>query len=153
MADRSTRLALRCPACGFYEACDLTEMRVWLYGVGRLRRAADPEPDIIVEMFKQSLDRFTCPECDAQLTLAPVDDANADFGDAKTCEQCRQPIPAARLAAVPGTSLCALCQEQVDRGQLTGEVEYCPHCGGVMTVAQSGRGITRYRMRCTDCGR
>jgi predicted Zn finger-like uncharacterized protein len=34
-----------------------------------------------------------------------------------------------------------------------GEAEYCPHCGGIMVLRKSTSGITRYTLRCGECGR
>lgn len=31
------------------------------------------------------------------------------------CEECGEPIPAARQAAIPGVRLCVHCQEEADR--------------------------------------
>lgn len=34
---------------------------------------------------------------------------------AEFCDECGEPIPAARRRAVPGVRLCVTCQEQADR--------------------------------------
>jgi predicted RNA-binding Zn-ribbon protein involved in translation (DUF1610 family) len=126
-------------------------MRQWLQQAGALRRATEPEPALITELFRQSADKFACPDCGAALAIREVSDEVA-FGGRK-CEGCQQAIPAARLAAVPQAVLCAACQEKVDRGEPVGEAEYCPRCGGIMVLRKSTQGITRYTSRCSSCGR
>ena len=142
---------LRCPACDWTELCDDVGLLAWLRAHGMLRRATNPEPAMVRELFQRKRDLFACPECDSELLIeeAPQDDWPA----ARKCEVCSQPIAAARLAALPNAARCAPCQEKVDRGEPTGEAEYCPYCGGIMVLAQSGAGLARYVMRCGDCGK
>jgi predicted RNA-binding Zn-ribbon protein involved in translation (DUF1610 family) len=151
MHAREEQLELRCSACGWSERCDLAQMRTALVRAGMLRRATDPEPSLVQELFRQSAGKFSCPECDAALTVREVDDA--DWGAEVKCEGCQLPIPAARLAAAPGATLCAACQQRVDRGEPVGPAEYCSHCGGIMVLKRATKGIARYVERCSECGR
>lgn len=148
---REEALLLRCPACDWSELCDLVGMKAWLRAHGTLRRAADPEPAMIVELFRGKRELFECPECDTVLLIeAPQ---ASDWAEARTCEACGKAIAEARLTAMPSAVRCAVCQEKVERGEPTGEAEYCSSCGGIMVMRQAGAGITRYVMRCGDCGR
>jgi hypothetical protein len=151
MPARDEQLDLRCSTCGWSERCDLSQMHTALQRAGMLRRANDPEPSLVLELFRQSAGKFNCPECDAPLSVREVDDA--DWGAAVECEGCQQPIPAARLAAAPAATLCAACQQRVDRGEPVGLAEYCSHCGGIMVLKRATKGITRYVERCSECGR
>ena len=144
-------LLLRCPGCDWTELCDVVGMRAWLHAHGMLRRAKDPESAMIVELFRKSRERFECPECD---TVLLIESPQAeDWPEAKACHVCEQPITPARLAAIPTATTCAPCQEKIDRGEPTGEAEYCSSCGGLMVMRQTGAGVTRFVMRCSDCGR
>jgi len=151
MAARETHLELRCPDCGWRDPCDIAGMRAWLHSVGMLRRATDSPPDLIVELFRNSRERFACPECDAVPLIEQP--GEADWPASRTCEVCGEPIPSARLTALPSATTCAACQERIDRGEPVGEVEYCPRCGGMLVMRQAGGGGARYVMRCSDCGR
>lgn len=151
MSSRDHTLMLRCPDCDWSELCDLTGMRAWLHTLGMLRRVTDPEPAMLVELFRKSRERFECPECDATLLIEQP--TEGDWGEAKTCQACGQVIPAERLAAIPSATTCAACQEKLDRGEVLGEAEYCDYCGGIMVMRKSTSGVTRYLMRCSDCGR
>lgn len=152
MTESNLLLELRCPACDWTELCDVAAMRAWLHAAGMLRRAKNPDAALVVELFRQSRERFECPGCDATLLIEEPDDDN--WPAARNCQACGQPIPAARVAAVPTATLCAACQEKADRGEPTGQAEYCPLCGGILVLRKAaGTGITRYEMRCGDCGR
>ena len=148
---REDALLLRCLACDWSELCDLIGMTAWLRAHGTLRKVADPDPAMVVELFRKKRELFECPECDGELLIeAPQ---ASDWPETRTCEACGKAIAEARLAVMPAAQRCAACQEKVDRGQPTGEAEYCSYCGGIMVMRQAGAGITRYVMRCDDCGR
>ncbi len=116
-----------------------------------MRRAKNPEAALVVELFRQSREDFECPECDAVLLIeVPAQD---DWPAARKCDGCGQPIPSARIEALPAATMCAACQEKTERGEAVGEAEYCPHCGGILVMRKAAAGITRYVMRCGDCGR
>lgn len=34
------------------------------------------------------------------------------------CRECGEPIPAARMRAIPGVGLCLACQEERERGEI-----------------------------------
>jgi hypothetical protein len=151
MTRREEQLELRCRECGWTECCDLAQMRAALQRTGMLRRATDPEPSLVVELFRQSVSKFACPECDAAVTAQDVDDCS--WNDARKCEGCDKVIPPARIAAMPQAEFCAECQQKVDRGEPVGEPEYCERCGGVMVLKRSTKGIRRFVEQCSSCGR
>ena len=151
MSSAETIFVLHCAACDWKETCDIPGMLAWLRAHGSLKRAVDPEPATVIELFRSKREIFECPECDAELFIQePVEN---DWLQSRQCETCGQPIPPARLDAIPTATNCAGCQEKIDRGEPTGEAEYCSRCGGIMVMAKSGSGLTRYVMRCSDCGR
>ena len=151
MALSDTVLELRCTRCDWSETCDVTGMLAWLRAYGSLKRATDPDPETVVELFRSKRETFACPECDAELL---IEKSEVDtWPQTRACESCGQSIAPERLTAIPSANNCAVCQEKVDRGEPTGEAEYCPHCGGIMTIRQSDAGLARYVMRCGDCGR
>lgn len=152
MSDADCHRELRCAGCGWSDFCDVARMRHWLQRAGMLRRASDPEPQLIVELFGTVTKKLACPDCDGALTVEVPDDREV-WAATRPCEGCGGQIPPARLAAMPGTRFCAACQEKRDRGEPLGEAEYCPHCGGLLVMRRATSGVTRYVMRCRDCGR
>jgi ssDNA-binding Zn-finger/Zn-ribbon topoisomerase 1 len=59
------------------------------------------------------------------------------------CEDCRQPIPAERLRAVPGARRCLECQIQAELDPPRRLEGCCPRCGGrlVWRTRREGRGV------------
>ena len=53
------------------------------------------------------------PEENWQLRTALDRARKGDYG---TCDECGEPIPAARLRALPGVATCVRCQERLERG-------------------------------------
>lgn len=128
----------------------------WLRDVRQVRRDAEPEPELLAELFRVAAAKFTCPKCAAVgLVVREVaEEDNEAWGMARACEACKRPIPVERLEVFPDARLCTACQAQSDRGELTGPAEYCPRCGSVMGVRQGGgAGVTRYVMSCPSCRR
>jgi predicted RNA-binding Zn-ribbon protein involved in translation (DUF1610 family) len=127
----------------------------WLKSAGMVRRDTAPEPELLPELFRAAAAKFACPKC-GRLGLVAADAGEDDdeaWGMARKCVECGQPIPRERLEVFPGATLCVECQGKSDRGEPTGEAEYCPRCGSVMQLRQSGRGVTRYVMACPRCRR
>lgn len=144
-----------CPKCRASFAPDLLQRIAWLRSIGKLRQEAKPERELVDELFRTSAEQFACQRCQGRgLELNLVDDEDdEDWGMARRCEDCGQPIPRERLELFPQTRLCVACQSRDERGDRPAEIEYCPRCGSVMKLAQSrGAGITRYRMVCSACG-
>jgi predicted RNA-binding Zn-ribbon protein involved in translation (DUF1610 family) len=126
-----------------------------LRGVGMVRRDVQPEPDLLGELFRASAGRFACSMCGAiGLIVERIDDLDDEaWGMARQCEVCHRPIDRQRLEAVPDAVRCVACQVGAERGDAAAE-DYCPKCGGLMVVRPTrGAGITRYQLRCPDCGR
>ncbi len=147
----SIYLDLVCPDCAWREACSLEAMADWLRRARKLRAGSEPEPEIVEELFRAAAGEFRCPECGRKgLTTAASDDDLADWPESVLCQSCRKPIAPERIAAVPGTRLCAACQQDDEAGRGRQEIEYCPCCGAPMELRLSrSRGITRYVLTCT----
>ena len=126
----------------------------WLRRAGLMRSESDADADIVVELFRASSHKFTCPACSQHglATCEPVEDNDEAWDLSRNCEACGRPIPAERLEVFPDTRLCVSCQSGEEQGQSVGEVEYCPKCGTpmILTLAR-GAGIARYAMRCPAC--
>lgn len=144
---------LHCTNCTWREMCGLAEMQLHLARIGMLKRAKQPEPELVAELFHSSLARLACPQCESQVAVADVEDDADAWGDARACEGCGQGIPRARLEALPRATLCVACAEGRQRGEVAGEEDYCPRCGTPMQLAKSQQGITRYELVCPRCGR
>lgn len=145
-----------CPNCGRRESLRPEQMAAKLRTVGLLRRADDPEPDLVAELFSAALARLRCEHCgNLGLALAePEELAADDWGDPVPCERCGHPIPPERLELFPDSKLCVACQQKAEQGAAGGQVEYCPHCGDILQLRKSGgSGITRYTMFCPSCRR
>ena len=147
---------LSCSACQWTTLCDAEQMATWLRGVGMLRREAKPPRALVFALFEEATDRFTCPDCQmVGLQLGELETyRDEDWGQVRSCDGCGQPIAAERLEVFPDTEFCAGCQGKHDRGEADLPREFCGHCGGVMqTKFSAGRGVGRYKSRCSDCGR
>jgi predicted RNA-binding Zn-ribbon protein involved in translation (DUF1610 family) len=130
-------------------------MTEWLLRHRLVKPTADLETGVLVELFRVSAGKFSCPQCGGAGLIAkpsePLDDEA--WGETRKCESCGAPIPPERLEVFPGTRLCVACQNRDERGELSGPAEYCPRCGSIMELSQSrGSGITRYIMTCRACG-
>jgi len=152
MTDVPRYLELHCPACRWRSVCGPQSMARWLRTARKIRPGHEPEPEILVELFRSAAGLLACPECGQQgLTAAPAEEDQADWPEARTCESCGKPIPPERIEAVPGAVLCARCQEREEQGVQTVEGEYCPKCGSLMKLqlSRSG-GVARYKLVCTN---
>jgi hypothetical protein len=149
MTDFAHYLELRCPACAWRETCGLQGITAWLQQMGKIRSNRAPEPEILYELFRATAPQMTCPGCGKEgLLWVPVEDGWDD--DPPRCAGCSRPIAPERLAAVPGATLCAACQEDVEQGRGPSNQEFCPRCGAPMTLRLSRRaGLARYVMACT----
>ena len=125
-----------------------------LRSVKMARRGAEPDPELIGELFRAAASKFTCPDCGAGgLVTRPVDEESDEaWGMARACESCGRPIARERLEIFPQAKRCAACQASDERGEDTAPAEFCPRCGNVMTLRPTrGPGLARYVMACTRC--
>ena len=147
----------RCESCEFTERLEKSALANWLKSCGRMKRDAKPEVPLMMELGKLDAAAASCPQCGAVgLVLEPpADEDEADWGDARRCESCHATIEPLRLEVFPDSTRCAACQAKEEQGELTSpeDVDYCSHCGGIMTVKMQGSGVSRYSMVCSDCGR
>lgn len=122
----------------------------WLRAAKKVRPGREPEDDILVEVFRGSVGQLSCPRCGQTGLAIGAAREEAAWGDEPICSECHKPIPPQRLEAVPGTTRCAACQQQEERGGLPEEVEYCPRCGAAMALRLStSGGVSRYVLTCT----
>jgi len=147
-------LELRCPACSATELCGPDEVVHRLRAAGKLRGDGRvPEPEIIDELFRAVVPALRCAACGHRgLAIGPASDDDEDWPEAPRCDLCGGPIPAERVAALPGVRRCAACQQREESGEgpVTDEIEYCPRCGAPMELRPGGgAGVTRYIMVCT----
>ncbi|REK19294.1 MAG: hypothetical protein DWQ37_01495 [Planctomycetota bacterium] len=146
---------LACPSCDWQCYCGASDMLRWLKRAGMVRRDTAPEPELLPELFRAAAGKFACPECRREGLNVGEAEENDDeaWGMARKCSECGQPIARERLEVFPDTTVCVACQGKLDRGESTDAPEYCSRCGNVMTLKQSGRGVTRYAMVCPSCRR
>lgn len=130
-------------------------MAARLRAIGKLRRVAEPEIEVLAELFVAAAGGLPCEKCGkAGLVATGSSDEDADWGGSRPCEVCGKPIPAERLELFPHARVCVACQGRSESGQDFAEPEYCPKCGALMKVRQSrAGGVTRYIMSCSECGR
>ena len=120
-----------------------------LLALGKLRRAAAPEPELVAELFRAAARELTCPDCQAVGLAVNAADDEADWPGAHICQGCGKPIQPERIEALPGAVLCAACQ-QLDESGGPAEPDFCPKCGSLMVLrASTGPGLARYRLVCT----
>lgn len=101
---------LTCRACDHKELCHATQMVQRLRQLGMLRRAADPDPDLLGELFASALPKIACAACgETGMFLEEVQDEG--WEDERCCEECGQVIAAERLEILPGTTLCSRCAQ------------------------------------------
>ena len=151
MSNPSHYLELRCPDCRWAETAGPPAIAERLRKLGKLRPRSEPEWAILESLMVASAGNVACPACGRRgVAVLPAADPEAKWPDVVLCEGCAKPIPAERLEALPGATLCATCQSDEERGAGRGAVEYCPRCGAPMEPRLArDRGITRYVMACT----
>ena len=149
MAETERWVALKCGECDWTATWNHHHAEQALTRCGMLRRAKQPDPELIWEIFPSGLARMRCPDCGQQaLTAVPLEDES--WPEARRCVTCSSPIPPERLAAIPNTEMCVACQAASDQGESDEPQEFCPKCGAPLVVRLAGgAGISRYRLQCT----
>lgn len=119
-----------------------------------MKRAADPDPSLIRELFTSISPNLDCTECH-KTGVEVLDDWTDDWNDEVRCEGCNAAIDPERLEVFPDTKFCPACQGQAESGGTPGaEAEFCASCGGLMKLAKRGGvGLAGYQMVCGDCGK
>lgn len=143
---------LTCPKCDWSRVFGPAEMKLELQQRGMQKRDPNPDYELILELFLHHLHSIPCPDCRTRGLLAgvPETDEDADWGDARHCEICREVIPPERLEIFPDSTRCAACK---DKPSAPTADDFCPRCGNFLQVGQAtGGGVSRYVMRCSACG-
>jgi DNA-directed RNA polymerase subunit RPC12/RpoP len=150
----ASQFEIRCQKCDAREVCGPEGLHRRLYEINMLRRAEDPDVELLVELFRSSLPRMACAVCgQPELSFATYDAADQDqWGDDRACSECGATIPPERVELFPNVELCVACQRDEESGKPpAGSDRYCPRCGAILLVKPSGQGITRYVLRCSEC--
>ena len=145
-------LELVCPACGATELCGTPQMLARLRSISVLRREAKPEADLLIELFRCSVGKFTCHACDAVGLTARVPDP-LEWNATHKCIDCSAPIPKERLEIVPNAQRCVICETK-SHSDSNEAREFCNNCGEVLILRlRPGAGIAKYEMSCPKCRR
>jgi hypothetical protein len=134
----------------------LPDLAAHLRTLGMLKRDDAREPELLLQLANASAERMRCESCGSGgVSVELADEADEWDAAPKPCAACGSPIPALRLELYPDAHLCAVCQEQTERGQTPDEHDdYCPRCGTRMVVrARRGSGIAGYEQVCPACRR
>jgi hypothetical protein len=147
-------ITLVCGQCNWRTVCGEAELVRRLRAIGAFRRASHPPEELVAEVLRSRVDELPCDHCrqtGLRMSATAAEDASDDgWGQVVTCEICRVPIPAERLAAFPSARRCRACQDAADRNALPAVAEYCPKCGAILELRVShAGGITRYKQCCT----
>lgn len=146
----SSELELFCPHCKATELCDPHRMLGKLRSVSVLRREADPETDLLVELFRSSASRLPCYAC-KQTGLLVREPVAENWDTVRFCESCAVRIPDERLEVFPSAKRCAKCEASGNQ-EKNADREFCPKCGEVLNMRlRRGSGIAKYQMTCPRC--
>lgn len=134
----------------------LPDLAAHLRTLGMLKRNDTREPELLLQLANSAANRMLCESCGSGGVRVELADDTDDWGAApKPCAACGSPIPALRLEFYPDAHLCAVCQDQADRGETPDQHDdYCPRCGTRMVVrTRRGSGIAGYEQVCPACRR
>ena len=145
---------LKCPACRKEEYLGLPQALKRLASLGMLKRQQSPAHELVLELLQNTLGQFSCSACGATgLTLEEDASWDEQLHGRRLCQQCATPIDPDRLEVFPDTELCVACQLGEESGNVSDEVDYCPHCGTPMKVQPRRGALTRYQLVCPACPR
>ena len=155
MNARNDRIGVECLSCGALERLDELQLVQRLQSAGMLRREKEPDWELAIQLLVSRAGDFRCPQCrEAGMRIVDAEPRDADeWGEVRVCDRCGKAIPAARLEVFPDAQFCPACQQKSEQGQPAEEVEFCSHCGAILKLRQSNRGLARYVLHCPDCGR
>lgn len=151
-----SRLVERCAQCSDERTLSLEGLAQQLRALGMLKRTEDWNESLGLALAAAARDRLQCKNCGASgVIVEPAADEDEWDLPAKPCAACGSLIPGERVALYPDTTLCARCQESVERGRTPdGHDDFCPRCGERMTVRlKRGSGVARYEQVCPACRR
>ena len=147
-------VVLRCNKCATEHRLTDAQMLERLQMRGMLRRETKPDAELLRELMSTIIKDAPCADCGG-LGATLHDDWCDDWSDDVQCKGCKTTIPPERLEVFPDTTYCPACQSSREAGGSPGEEEeYCPRCGGIMSLARrGGAGLAGYQMACGDCGK
>ncbi len=124
----------------------------WLREQGKLIREKKPPNDLIEELARLVSQHEHCSSCGhaGLASEAPESLPDDEWGGRRLCRDCRKPLDPLRLEVFPDAERCAACQQRDEQG-LDAATDYCPRCGGELSVQSRGSRGT-YRQTCADCG-
>jgi hypothetical protein len=152
---RKARIGLECPSCGAVELLDEVQLVQRLQSAGMLRREKEPAWELAIQLLVSRAGGLCCSKCHvAGLRVVDAEPPDSDeWDEVRACGRCGKTIPVERLEVFPDAQFCPNCQQKSEQGQAAEEVEFCSHCGAVLTLRQSRRGLARYVKHCPECGR
>lgn len=146
---RTWEVRCRCGRCDLYPPEKIVD---YLRKRGKIRVGKTPDPDVMQEVFRTTVEQGPCPGCGgASLRASLSAEAEGEWQQVRVCAGCGKPIPPERLEASPGAVLCVRCQSREEQGLSAETPEFCPRCGAPLTVrvSRSSTGGPRYVMTCT----
>jgi RNA polymerase-binding transcription factor DksA len=102
-------------------------------------------------------DRLTCSQCRARKITLHDESGRllAAWDQLRRCRACGDPIPAPRVAALPGTDVCAACATRARERPADprwpsppGELKRCGRCGS-RTIVRQNRDDENFFVGCT----
>ena len=108
-----------------------------------------PAEEFNIETLVENLGKLICSVCSKAPEFIYNDrsDLLFDLTNLTHCSECENPVPVARLKAVPGTSVCTGCASQGASDSQTPpphpqpppDLRTCPRCGSSSEMRQNGQ--------------
>jgi Prokaryotic dksA/traR C4-type zinc finger len=151
------RWEFRCQHCSQIRSYTAEQIEEELRSLRFLRRSDHPEPDTLLELAHASIAQGLWPACEAcgekKLAVPRLESIapDSEWNDSIPCENCGAEIPSERLELFPDSRICMRCQKKLEKGEVPGDIDYCPHCGDILQLRLSARGATSYKRYCPAC--
>lgn len=155
---------LQCMHCRHSRRMDAAGRLRWLQLAGHLRKVHDPHSPLIEPLVPLQLAKECCSECGQQRmrmllislhqTQNQASEDDMEWGSRRLCQDCRQPIAAERLAALPEATRCIACQSTSVCAAAVDTLsdENCPKCGAWLHWETLRTSIGTFRLVCRQCG-
>lgn len=151
---------IQCMSCGDSQRVDSAGRLRWLQRAGHLRKLQDPHSPLIEALIPGALGISVCHVCQGTgMTIqvkqggTPVLEDEAEWGVARLCEDCRQPISRERLEALPEAQKCMACQSTATCAVAVSTLsdENCPRCGNWLHWETLRSSVRTHRLVCRNC--